>query len=64
MIQNTMESTVPHVDEMPLDGQRTDVLVRLWDEAEQSVAAQQVSPPMPRRTDPEAQPKQVRYAFD
>ena len=31
---------------MPLDGQRTDVLERLWDEAGKSVAAQRVSPPM------------------
>ena len=31
---------------MPLDRQRTDVLERLWDEAEKSVAAQRVSLPM------------------
>ena len=64
MNQNTMESAAPHEDKMPSDGQLTDVLVRLWDEAERSVAAQRLSPPMPRRTSPEAQPTHVRYTYD
>jgi hypothetical protein len=64
MSQSMMESAIPHQDEMSLDGQRIDVLVRLWDEAEQSIATQRLSPPMPRHTHPEAQAAHVRYAFD
>lgn len=64
MNRNTIKSAAPHEDEMLLDGQLTDVLVRLWDEAEKSVAAQQLSPPMPRHTSSEAQPTHVRYTYD
>ncbi len=61
MSQQTLERTVLPVADAQTDGKPNGVLVRLWREAEETIAAQR---PPERTQEPTAQPAKVRYAYD
>ncbi|MFQ5857643.1 MAG: hypothetical protein ACE5LU_18715 [Anaerolineae bacterium] len=63
MKQQVLEAPVPRVADAPPNGKPANVLVQLWDEAEQAVVARRRPRPAPRQMT-QAAPARVRYAYD
>ena len=64
MRQQTLEWPVASVADAPSDGRPAEVLVRLWEEAERTIAARRPPNPTPRQAHPTAQLARVRYDYD
>ncbi|MCI0529936.1 MAG: hypothetical protein L0Y56_21035 [Nitrospira sp.] len=64
MKQQTLELPILDLTEVPSNEKPVDVLVRLWDEVEQTLLAQRPPKPTSRQADPEEKTIRVRYAYD
>lgn len=64
MTQQTVELPVSRVADPLPGGKSTDVLVRLWDEAERVIATRRPPSPAPHQAEPTEKSLSVRYAYD